>query len=121
MTLKEKLDQYLGSLPSAWREKLTTLLCELDSDRNKVNCQDVKNCETLTSLSAFTITGTVVSIKYKDEKGVTTTRSFDASNILNNSLSGIDPNCLTSQSNWNTLSYQQRIQLLIDSHCDCCS
>lgn len=119
--IKEKVEAYLSNLPSEWREKLTKLLCELDESKNKVNCSDVKKCETLTSLSPFSINGTLVSIKYKDEKGVQTTRSFDVSNILNNSLNSLNPGCLTTQLNWNTLTYQQRIQLLIDKHCDCCS
>lgn len=120
MTTEQQICEYLKDLPSEWRDKLSDLLIEIKDNKAQIECADVKECETLTSLSEFSVDGTEVSIQYKDENEVTVTRSFDVEDLLNNTLEDIDPNCLTSQSTWDTLSYTERIQLLIDSHCDCC-
>lgn len=120
MTFKEQIEKYLDGLPSKWKEQLTELLCLIKEDKQEPDCQQVKSCETVTSLSDFTVDGTVISIQYKDEKGITVTRSFDTETILNNTLDSIQPNCLTTVQNWATLTFTQRIQLLIDSHCNCC-
>lgn len=120
MTIEEQIKLYLEPLPSEWRDKLTKLLCEINNSRQKPDCDDFKECETLTSLSDFEVQGTTVSVKYKDEKSVTYTRSFDIAQAMNNSLDGLQPKCLASQVEWDALSYQQRLQLLIDKQCDCC-
>jgi hypothetical protein len=120
MTFKEQIEIYLAPLPSEWREKLTAILCEINASQQTVNCDDVKDCETLTSLSAFSIQGTNLSIQYRDEDQVNTTRTVNLENVINQTLEDIDPNCLTSEVTWASMTYTQRLQLLIDSHCDCC-
>jgi hypothetical protein len=120
MILKEQILQYLDALPQKWAEQIAELLCQIDEDRDDVDCQTVKDCETVTSLSDFTVSGTTVSIKYTDENGTQVTRSFDAGAIVNGTLDDLDPNCLASAEEWNSLSYDERIQLLIDAHCACC-
>jgi hypothetical protein len=120
MTFKQQILQYLDKLPQKWAEQLADILCQINQDRDDVNCQTVKDCETVTSLSDFTVSGTTVSIKYTDENGVQITRSFDAGAVVNGSLDDLDPNCLASPEEWNSLSYDERIQLLIDAHCACC-
>lgn len=116
---KNKIKEYLKDLPSKWRDKLTDLLYDIGNDKECPSCEEIKECETLTSLSNFTISGTSVSVQYKDENGVTVTRSFDLSTVLSNYLD-LDASCLTDETTWNNLSLGERIQLLIDSHCDCC-
>lgn len=120
MTFKEQIELYLTPLPSEWKDKLTTILCEIN-EGSTVDCEKVKDCETVTSLSNFSISGSVASTIYTDENGVSYTRSFDVSSILNNELSDLDPNCLTDDTTWSNMSYKERIQLLIDKHCDCCA
>lgn len=120
MTFKEQIEKYLAPLPSEWKTKLTTILCEINSSQNTVSCQDVKKCETLTSLSQFTRNGSIISIQYKDEKGTTVTRSIDLSDVVNSQLDDLDPGCLTDETTWNNMTLTQRLQLLINSHCECC-
>lgn len=121
MTFKEQIEQALSSLPSKWRDQLTTLLCQIKEEKEEVDCNKVKSCETLTTLSDFTVNGSTVSIKYTDENGLLVTRSLDISALLNSTLDDLDPNCLATPTEWNDLSYKERVQLLIDSHCECCS
>jgi hypothetical protein len=117
---KQQIKDMLDALPSKWADQLATILCQIKEDKESVDCNKVKECETVTSLSDFTVSGTTVSIKYTDENGTQVTRSFDAGTVVNGTLDDLDPNCLASAEEWNSLSYDQRIQLLIDAHCACC-
>lgn len=121
MSPSEKICNYLESLPSKWKNQLSLILCEIKSSKQQPSCADVKSCETLTTLSPFSVDGTVVSIRYKDEKGVEVTRSFDTLDIINNILNELDPNCLATEEQWLDLTPVEKFQLLIDDHCGCCS
>ncbi len=67
---------YLSDLPSEWRSQIALLMCKVIDDIDELACPDVKACETLTSLSPFTLTDEgQLSITYKDERGVSVTRS----------------------------------------------
>ncbi len=120
MTFKEQIEQYLSSLPSKWRDQLVAILCKLKEEQSTVDCNTVKDCETLTVLSDFEQDGTTISIKYTDEHGIQVTRSFDVGNLINSTLDELDPNCLATPTEWNTMTYAERLQALIDSHCACC-
>lgn len=120
MTFKQQIESYLDVLPSEWKDKLTTILCEINEGAS-LDCEKVKECETVTSLSEFSTLGSVISIDYTDEHGVTYTRSVDIGTVLNDQIENLDPNCLTDDTTWASLTYPERIQLLIDKHCDCCS
>jgi hypothetical protein len=120
MEFKQQIQEYLSALPSKWAEQLADILCQIREEKESVDCNKVKDCETVTSLSDFTVSGTTVSIKYTDENGTQVTRSFDAGAVVNGSLDELDPSCLATPEEWNTLSYDERIQLLIDAHCACC-
>lgn len=120
MANREIIASYLKDIPSEWREKLTDILVKIKEDRLQDDCSKVQECETVTSLSTFSQTGGVVSVIYTDEEGVQVTRSFSVANVANDALYDIDPACLTSQTNWRNLSFPQKIQLLIDTHCNCC-
>lgn len=117
MITEAQICEYLKDIPSKWREQLTSVLISIQQE---VDCEQVKECETLTSLSNFTIDGTEVSIQYKDEDGVTVTRSFDTESILNTTLEDVDPSCLATPTEWSNMTYTEKIQLIITSHCDCC-
>lgn len=117
---KQQIEQYLSGLPSKWKDKLVEILCLIKAEKQTPDCQKVKECETLTTLSDFEVEGSLVSIQYKNEAGVTVTRSFDAAQIVNETLNHIDPNCLTTEEIWVSMTLNERIQLLIDSHCNCC-
>ena len=116
----QKIIDYLKVLPSEWRDQLTKLLCEINSEKNIPSCDIVKDCETVTSLSTFTVNGTEVSVVYKDERGVSFTRSFDLASVVNSVFDGLEPDCLTDETTWSNMTLSERIQLLINQHCDCC-
>lgn len=120
MTFKEQIETYLSSLPEKWKNDLVQILCLIKEQKQEPDCATVKNCETVTTLSDFTVDGTVVSIQYKNENGVTVTRSFDAENIINEALNDIDPGCIATPSEWESLTFVQRMQLLVDKQCECC-
>jgi hypothetical protein len=120
MTFKEQIELYLKDVPSNWRDDLVTLLCTIKDERTKPTCEEVKDCETVTSLSDFSVEDGVVSITYTDEHSVEVTRTFNLEQVINTTLEGIDPLCLTDPATWNTLTYPEKIQLIISNHCDCC-
>ena len=121
MTFQEQIQQYLQPLPSAWRDKITDALVAFKASIEQPTCADFKECETLTSLSPFFISGDTISIAYTDEIGVTVTRSVSLGQVLNNTLDDLDPNCLTDTTTWASMSYTERLQSLINAQCDCCS
>jgi hypothetical protein len=119
MTDREQIADYLKNLPSEWAEKLTDLLVQIKCSQTQPTCAEVKECETLTSLSAFRVTGSQACITYKDEDGVSIERCFDAGDLINGLLD-VDPDCLADETTWNSLTFKEKFQLLINSHCDCC-
>lgn len=114
------LNAYLCDIPSEWREGIVKALC-LTFLPVEQNCTSIKNCETLTSLSGFTLEGSELSVTFRDENGSVFTREIDLSLPIETSLDEVDPNCLMSQEDWDNLSYLEKIQSIIDSHCDCCT
>lgn len=67
----------LSDIPSTWREQIAKAICNNSGEKTEITCSDIRKCETLTSLSPFTVDENTVSISYKDEKGITVTRSFE--------------------------------------------
>lgn len=117
---EEQLASYLQAVPSKWRDQLILVLCQIKADKLAPSCDEVKNCETLTSLSEFEIEGTTASITYKDEDSVSYTRSLDISLILNNLLNDVEPGCLMSEEDWLNLNFVDKFQAIVDAHCECC-
>ena len=120
MTFQEQIELYLSGLPSKWKDQLVQILCLIKDQKQQPDCATVKSCETVTSLSDFTVNGSIVSIQYKDEHGVTVTRSFDLENVLEEQLGDLDPGCLTDVITWSNMTLIERLQMLIDAHCNCC-
>lgn len=114
---EEVMSKYLCDVPSEWRKQIVKVVCSAMVSTE--NCEKFKDCEALTSLSAFSVDGTEVCISYKDENGVIVERCFDFGDIMNSSLDGVDPNCLMTQEEWDALSHLERIQAIIDYGCDC--
>jgi hypothetical protein len=117
---EQELSALLPSLPSKWRDQLVSVLCEIRAQQTTEGCEKVKECETVTSLSGFTLSGSSACIEYTNEAGVTVERCFDISSILNNTMNDIIPSCVSSQEEWDAMTYLQRIQSWIDAHCECC-
>lgn len=117
---KCNLEELLKDLPSKWRDILIKILLDIQEDIGNVDCDTVRECETLTSLSEFTQNGSQICITYTDEHSVATERCFDLEDVLNNSLDEVNPGCITTPTLWNTMSYIERFQALIDTICNCC-
>lgn len=108
---------YMLFLPKAWAKALATLLCKIKGDLAKPQCPDIKNCETLTILSPFTVDDTQVCITYKDEKSVSVTRCFDILPSVNGLLDTVDPKCIADAGDWLNMTFSQRIQALVNAFC----
>lgn len=78
-----ELSELLKPIPAPFRKAIAKILCKIRGEKYEPSCTDFKNCETLTTLSPFTIVGTNVCITFKDEKGVFTQRCADLQSILN--------------------------------------
>lgn len=118
---KQKFIDYLQFIPQTWREQIADVLCTYVVNGSiNIDCDKVIECQTLTSLSDFTVTGTIVSITFVDEHGVSVTRTFDFNDILNHELDSVDPGCLSSVQEWNNMTYVQKWQAIIDKVCETC-
>lgn len=112
---RELMEKYLCDLPFEWRSQIAMVICKYLNAEETIDCIDIKKCETLTYLSAFTITGREVCIDYKDENGSTVHRCFNMDDVVLN----LDPKCIMSQEDWDLLSWKEQIQALIDYVCEC--
>lgn len=115
-----QLSDYLSAVPSKWREQLISVLCQIKEDKQNPDCQIIRDCETVTTLSDFNIDRTTASVTYIDEDSVSYNRSFDISLILNNLMNDIDPGCLMTEEDWLNLNFVSKFQAIVDSHCECC-
>lgn len=109
------LDKFLCDIPSEWREPIVKALCFTLNSFPTLTCDMVRKCETITSLSGFTLNGSVLSITYKDERGKSNVRTVNLETAINNVIDEIDVSCLENDDNLLDV-----IQALIDTHCDCC-
>lgn len=112
---EDVIQGYLCDLPSEWRKQIAYVICKFLNPATSISCSDVKKCETLTSLSAFSVNGNEICIDYKDENGVTVHRCF---NIAQIGLT-LDPKCIMSQQAWDALTWEEQIQAIIDYACSC--
>lgn len=116
------ISAFLCDIPQEWKDGITKALCYVVStEDDDTSCTPVKNCETVTSLSAFTKVGSVLSFTYKNENGVEQTRSFNIRDAFEGILDGVDPNCITDEDEWDEMSLIQKLQSLLDGKCNCCT
>lgn len=120
MINKCDIEEILKDIPEAWRYALIDILIKIQEERESVDCEQVRDCETVTNLSEFTFNNTEICISYTNEEGITVERCFDIENIINETLADIDPLCITTPTVWNTMSYTEKIQALVDTVCSCC-
>ena len=117
---KKDLEAYLCDIPAEWREGIVNALCYVYADTCEDDvCVGIKECETLTFLSPFSVQDDTISISYKSEK-YTSTKSFDLIPVIDNTLDTVDPFCLTTDEEWADLSFVERLELLISKRCECC-
>lgn len=110
------IDKALCDIPAEWRKPIVNALCFTLSSFPELTCKMVKNCETLTSLSPFTLNGNILSITYKDEKGINNVRTVDIEAAINGIMDDIDTSCLPSDDDLFDV-----IQGIIETQCDCCT
>lgn len=113
------LDKYLCDIPSVWRKSIVRAICLFLPENETPTCEQVKTCETITSLSAFTTNGTIISVTFKDEKHKSHVLTIDIGNALTQSLSGLNPMCLATQEEWESWTNEQRWNRIINSSCNC--
>lgn len=113
---RKKYEKLLCDLPSKWADALADALCDMTEEEQEAICPSVKECETLTGISEWTVEGTSVCFQYTNEAGDIQKRCFD----LNSLLDEINPKCLGSQDEWITLTLEQRFALLFGKQCECC-
>ncbi len=119
-TCKEKYIGWLTGIPHEWKCRIAEAMCSSMDELATVDCDQVKECETLTSLSTFTVIDSSVCIVYTDEEGTEVTRCFDFNDVLNNSLESVDPNCLSTAEEWANLSFTGKFQAIVDKICQNC-
>lgn len=112
---------YLKDIPKDFRIAIAKAICKVKDESTGVQCSDVKNCETTTHLSPFTVNGTQVSVTYTNEDDVNETRSFNTGDLITSYFNALNPKCLDTQSHWDTLTPIQKLQLIIDGQCLCCN
>lgn len=82
----------LSDIPSKWAEQIANLLCQLDDEKfSGISCEKVQNCETLTSISDFSLSGNTLSLSYVDENGNTNVNTVPLTVIgsfINNQIAG---------------------------------
>jgi hypothetical protein len=113
----KKYMDLLSSVPTKWAEIIACNLCNVVCD-DTVSCEDIDNCETVTTLSDFSITDNKVCFSYIDEKGVKVIRCFD---IPSNSINNTYGDCLLTSDYWGSLSDLEKWQAIIDKLCLCCN
>lgn len=115
------IQSLLTSLPSSWRDQIVAAIAAAVANKKVADCDAVKQCEVVTTLSDFTVNGTTVSISYTDENEVTYDRSFDLSLMLNSLLDGIDPACVATPTEWSNMTWAQRMGAIVAYTDNCCS
>lgn len=111
----EKYMTYLTALPKKWAEMIACNICNLTCD-GSASCEEITDCQTLTSLSNFSVTGNKVCFTYVDERGIHVTRCFT---VPDNEMYDADGTCLTDD--WFNIDEVEKWQAIVDKLCDCCN
>lgn len=115
---EEVISEYLCQIPYQWRGQISKAICANINEQQSLDCKAVKDCETVTTLSSFSVDGTEVCITYTDEDKVAHTRCFDMKDITC-PLDDVDPNCITTQEIWDAMTCKEKMQAIIDYACSC--
>lgn len=110
--------EYLCNIPYQWRNQIAKAICVMLNEQQTLDCKQVKECETLTTLSSFSVEDTEICITYTGENGIAVTRCFDWTQIAC-PLDDVDPKCIMSQEDWDLLTCQEKMQAIVDYACYC--
>lgn len=113
------LAKYLCDMPDIWRKAIVKVICKSLYDAT-LDCEDIKECQTLTSLSAFTQTKDQICVEFKNERGEISKRCFVFPGIMDTALQDVDPWCIASAEEWVLMTYAEKVQAIIDYRCECC-
>lgn len=117
MSCQEKYEKILSCLPSRWKKKLAAAICQREKEKEQEQGSGVQQHEHITSISSFSVEDSSFCFSYTDETGTVTQNCFD----INRLLDGVDPKCLVDASTWANMSLEQRIQVLVNKECECCT
>ncbi len=113
-TCKAQLVPMMGTIPEAWREKISEALCNATP-------RTASRPETITSLSDWTIEDKQVCITYKDELLKEWKRCFDVSEFFDTYWDGIAPKLVATQAVWDSLNHLGRFNAIISRVCNTCA
>lgn len=114
---EQALAPQICDLPAEWQKAIVKAVCI--SINTPLTCDDVKECETLTSLSPITADNTAISMTFTDENHKKYVLSMDFTSIMKTSLDHIDPQCFSTIDEWADLTNKERIERIINSSCNC--
>lgn len=77
LTCKQYFSNILTGINCSWKQQLIEALCTAYSIPTELTCEQVHNCETITSLSEFTSEDGTICIDFTDETGTIFTRCFE--------------------------------------------
>jgi len=106
----------LCDIPNEWREGIVNALC-LTFQADVITCDAIRDCQTLTTFSAFTLQGTTVTVKYTNEKGSVQTSDFELTVPIQEVGADLDGDCIIFEENF---LLSDKIQAIIDAYCLCC-
>ena len=107
MTCKQKILEKLCNLPFKWANEIAEAIC-IGIHINSA-CNSLKDCESISTLSDFTVNGTNACITYKDEKGTSVIRCF-------NFVNQVYPKGVNCNNQEITFMWQS----IVDKACVCC-
>lgn len=79
------IESYLGSFPQTWRKELSSVLCEILSQKSQIDCNVVKDCQTVTSITPLSFSDNMLSFTYYDEDNTANYREIEIA-IPDNSI-----------------------------------
>jgi len=111
---QEKLEKYLCDIPAQWRKQIVYVICEGISKAEQIDCRNLKKCQTITFLSAFTKDNCSIFVSYRNEANITKNVFFNYCELIDRLMDEVDPKCLASEENWLEMSHEHRMQLILN-------
>ena len=114
-----ELNALLYDMPSLWREGIVKALCKYEQELQEVkDCEQLKNCQTVSQLFPWEITGENVCISYKNESGNIQKKCFNVLDLFGDSLDSINFGCEVDAQTWASYTFAEKIQKIIDVICE---
>lgn len=110
-----------SNFPPEWAKIIEDVLCRMSSSSAQDTCALQIDCQTLTTLSDYVQDGTMVTITFVAEDGISYKRSLDVGFLVGYLFDDIDSTCIgVSKTDWLNMSFKQRIESIISDVNQCC-